>query len=311
MSVFLLLADAYYDRRFPLIRAYLLLVFYGIWELAGIAGAFVVWLFSGVWMGRNPTLFLEWNYTLQRLWVRGFAQIGLRLFNMTVCVEEEGHLPGNAPVLVLVRHTSLADTILATYLMRIRRNFRLRYVMKQELLWDPCLDIVGNRLPNYFVDRASANTQKEIEAISALAEGLDAHEGVILWPEATRFSPEKRERALERLRKTTDDNLLEMAAQMKWVLPPRLGGVMGLLERNPELDVFFCAHTGFEKASSFREFFRGAMMGREIKAKIWGFPAEKVPREQGAQKRWIYENWVKVNDFVAGSHAELSRQHLM
>ena len=39
-----------------------------------------------------------------------------------------------------------------TYVSR-RYHLRLRYVLKRELLWDPCLDIVGQRVPNIFVDR--------------------------------------------------------------------------------------------------------------------------------------------------------------
>jgi hypothetical protein len=36
-----------------------------------------------------------------------------------------------------------------------RHGIRLRWVMKRELLWDPCLDIVGNRLPNAFIRHPS------------------------------------------------------------------------------------------------------------------------------------------------------------
>ena len=85
---------------------------------------------------------------------------------------------------------------------------------------------------------------------------------------------------------------------MQFVLPPRLMGVLRLLERNPGLDVFFCAHTGFENAASFKDFFGGAMIGREIRASLWGYPAEAVPRQPEVQQKWMYENWQRVDDFV-------------
>ena len=135
----------------------MLVVFYGFSELLGILAAFSVWLASGVWLGVSRQRFLRWNYGLQRLWARGFVWVGLRLFSMRLHVEEDGYIFSDQSILLLVRHTSLADTILAAYLVSVQKGFRSRYVMKRELLWDPCLDIVGNRLPNYFVDRRSAN----------------------------------------------------------------------------------------------------------------------------------------------------------
>lgn len=293
--------DLFRDRRFPLIRAYAVLVFYCIWEAFGITAAFLAWLVSGVWMGRNRARFLRWNYALQRLWVQGFASVGLRLFSMRLRLEEDLYPSGENPILLLVRHTSLADTILATYLMRIQKNFRLRYVMKRELLWDPCLDIVGNRLPNYFVDRGSADTRHEAEAIAALAENLGPEEGVILWPEGTRFSPAKRDRALARIKEAGDVHLLELASRFCQVLPPRMRGIAALLERNPGMDVFFCSHTGFEKAASFKDIFGGTMIGREIRARLWGFDAESVPKNPQELKQWVYEKWRLVDDFVVGA----------
>jgi 1-acyl-sn-glycerol-3-phosphate acyltransferase len=291
--------DAVRDRRFPLIRAYMLVVFYGLWELLGLLGALIVWVASGVWRGAARHRFLRWNYGLQRLWAGGFAWVGLRLFSMRLHVEEDGDVFNGTPILLLVRHASLADTILATYLVCVQRGLRLRYVMKRELLWDPCLDVVGNRLPNCFVDRKSANTRGEAESIASLADDLGPREGVILWPESTRFSAVKLERARERLKSDGDGRLLEIARGLRCVLPPRLLGTLGLLERNPGMDVVFCAHTGFEHAASFMDIFGGSMIGREIRVRFWGCPAASIPGGEQERSLWIYENWRRVDDFVA------------
>jgi len=299
--------DAIRDRRFPLIRAYMLVVFYGFWELLGLLGALIVWVAGGVWLGAEPHRFLRWNYGLQSLWAKGFAWVGLRLFSMRLRVEEDGPVFSDKPILLLVRHTSLADTILAAYLVCVQRGFGLRYVMKRELLWDPCLDVVGNRLPNYFVDRNSANTRGEAELIASLADDLGPREGVILWPESTRFSPEKLERALARLKSDGDGRLLEIARGLRWVLPPKLLGTLGLLQRNPGMDVVFCAHTGFEHAASFPEIFRGSMIGREIHVRFWGCPAASVPGDERERRLWIYENWRRMDDFVAEAQSGTPR----
>lgn len=299
MLCLFLLVDVCRDRRFPLVRAGCVLVFYGVWEVFGILAALWAYLFSGVWAGLGQAQYRDWNYALQRLWVQGFAWVGLRLFSMPAPTEEEGYAFSGRPILLLVRHTSLADTILATYLMRVRRAYRLRYVMKRELLWDPCLDIVGNRIPNYFVDRHASNTLGEAQALATLADGLGAWEGVIVWPESTRFSPAKRVRALNRLREQGEESLLQLAAEMEYVLPPKLSGILALLAHNPGMDVVFCAHTGFENAASFADIFKGTMIRREIRVKFWGYAAEDIPRDRAQQKLWIYENWRHVDAFVA------------
>ena len=48
----------------------------------------------------------------------------------------------------------------------IPHQVRLRYVLKRELLLDPCLDIVGNRLPNCFVARSGADAQADIDKVA-------------------------------------------------------------------------------------------------------------------------------------------------
>ncbi|MDC0708578.1 hypothetical protein POL68_08865 [Stigmatella sp. ncwal1] len=48
------------------------------------------------------------------------------------------------------------------------RRGQLKYVLKRELLWDPCLDVVGRRLPNVFVERSGDRGKAEIEAVATL-----------------------------------------------------------------------------------------------------------------------------------------------
>jgi len=81
---------------------------------------------------------------------------------------------GEGPIHLFVRHVSVADTLLAAVLLQHREGWRLRYVLKRELLWDPCLDLVGQRLPNYFVDRGGSDAQREIDGVRALAADLTA-----------------------------------------------------------------------------------------------------------------------------------------
>ena len=162
LACLFVLLDAVTDRRLPLTRAYLLVSFYLIWEAIGVLAAFVVWLCLGPWSGGNHQHFLEWNYALQRIWTHGFTRVGIALFSLRVTVEGDYKF-GEKPFILLVRHTSLADTILVSWFLLVRHRVRARYAMKKELLWDPCLDIVGNRLPNYFIDRNSRNIMNQVK----------------------------------------------------------------------------------------------------------------------------------------------------
>ena len=90
-----------------------------------------------------------------------------RVFALRTVIEGEDAIePG--PILVFIRHVSQADTLLPVVLITRRHGIALRFVLKQELLWDPCLDIVGHRLPNVFVRRGSGESEREIAAVQRL-----------------------------------------------------------------------------------------------------------------------------------------------
>lgn len=291
------LFDAVTDRRLPMTRAYLLVSFYLIWEAIGVLSALVVWLCLGPWSRVNPQHFLQGNYALQRIWTNGFTRVGIALFSLRVTVEGDYKL-GAKPFILLVRHTSLADTILVSWFLLVRHRIRARYAIKKELLWDPCLDIVGNRLPNYFIDRNARNMTDEIKGIAALADDLEPSEGVVMYPEGTRFSRKKRALALQRLQKQGAEELLGSAKRLRYVLPPRLAGTLALLEKAPHTDVIFLVHIGFEGASSFAEIFRGSMIGREIRLRYWAVPACSIPGDIDERKRWIYREWERVDEII-------------
>ena len=295
LAVFVVI-DLCLNRRMPLTRAYLVISFYLFWESLGVLAAFAVWIFPGP---RSPDSFLQCNYVLQRVWVDGFTRVGSLLFSLTPDVRGDFAF-GERPFILLARHTSLADTILVSWIVLVRHKIRMRFVMKQELLWDPCLDIVGNRLPNYFVDRNAKDNTQEIANIAALAKGLEPGEGVVMYPEGTRFSEEKRVKALQRLEGQGHAELLRLAEKMRHVLPPRLAGTTALLKNAPGADIVFFAHTGFEGASSFSGFFRGSMIGREVRVQYWSVPASDVPVDEGARRLWLYREWLHMDEVVGG-----------
>lgn len=167
---------------------------------------------------------------LTRLWAaqRGWGQTlyrGVRgIYRLTMTVEgAEVAFADPGPLLLLSRHVSFGDTILPFELFQDRLPFQPRYVMKRELLWDPCIDIVGSRLPNAFVRRNSDDPAREVALVKQLMDGVGPHDVVIIYPEGTRYTPKKRQAIISRLREKGDLEGAARAEAYQHVLPPRPG----------------------------------------------------------------------------------------
>lgn len=173
----------------------------------------------------------------------------------------------------------------------------MRYVLKRELLWDPCLDIVGRRLPNAFVDRTGDRGRADVEAVARLGENLDDRSAVLIYPEGSRFTPAKLERSLAALRERKLDELLAIATQFRHVLPPRLGGPLALLDAAPSVDVLFVEHAGLESAGTFSQFWSGGLIGQPLRVRLRRFAAANIPRERRAE--WLFERWAEMDAWIA------------
>ena len=153
--------------------------------------------------------------------------------------------------MVLARHGSQGDALLVAAVLAEAR-LRPRFIVKRQLLWDPCLDIVGHRIPNYFVDRDAADNRIEIQNIGALARGLEPDEAIVIFPEGTRFSPSKLKRAIEMLSATAPERV-ESAQRLSCVLPVRTPGFLSILENNQEADVVLLNHVGVTDFKSLHD----------------------------------------------------------
>ena len=273
-------------------------VWYLACELVGVVASLLIWIASGVWAGGDRDRFLRWNYWLQGWWARMLGRGAFRIFDIRLEVHGDGYRFGERPVLVFVRHASTADTILAALLVTLPHGTKLRYVLKRELLWDPCLDIVGNRLPNVFVRRDSAQTEREAAAVADLARGLGPQDGVLIYPEGTRFSPAKRARIAQKLREQGREEAAVEAEALRHVLRPRSGGPLALLDVAPQADVVFLAHTGFEGSASFDRFFNGGLIGRTVHAELRVVKAGEIPKGREARRSWMMANWRQVDEFI-------------
>jgi len=257
--------------RYAVTRMTLFGWWYLVAEMFGLAFMLVFWLITGFGLWRRAYVALA--YALQSRWATGlFGGIRL-LFRLRVEVEGlEAATPG--PMVMLMRHASLADTVLPIVLVMRRCGIRMRYVMKRELLWDPALDVAGNVLPNHFIDRRAGDRDAEVRHITALAEGLGEEDAVIIYPEGTRYTAEKRERMLASLTKK-DPAAAVRAAEFHNVLPPRPGGPVALLDAG--IDIVICTHVGLDEMAEIRHFLDGSLVGPGFRWPSGGSPGRRFP----------------------------------
>jgi 1-acyl-sn-glycerol-3-phosphate acyltransferase len=240
----LLLVDAIRRNwRFPLVRFTSFGLLWSWLETLGIIGAIALWV---VGQSRNQNA----NFALQKLWTRGVVgALGLTV-GLHIEVEGADEL-SDGPFVALCRHASLADSVMSAWVFMTASGLRPRYVLKKELKLDPCLDVVGHRLPNYFLDRSSSDVATELQGIEQMALGLTADEIAVIFPEGTRANDVKRERILERVREKSPERA-EKLEKLKYLMAPKTAGVTALLSAVPNAKVVTMWHAGFDGMDSFR-----------------------------------------------------------
>jgi 1-acyl-sn-glycerol-3-phosphate acyltransferase len=287
-------------RPFMALRLYAFAIVYLLDEVLGLVALGACWFGAGLGRGRRDRL-LRATYAVQGLWASVLFGAARALLGLRFEVEgDDAVRPG--PLHVFVQHTSVLDTLIPTIFVTRRHGIRLRFVLKKELLVSPCLDVAGHMLPNVFVDRASAQSDREIARIKALAEGLGPGEGTLIYPEGTRATPSRRAHALSKLA-ASDPALHARASALRHLLPPRIGGPLALLEGGPDADCLLVGHVGLEHAVHVEDVLAGALVGRVVRVRMRRVSRRDVPAERRARIEWLYDAWQEVDDWVAGVSA--------
>jgi 1-acyl-sn-glycerol-3-phosphate acyltransferase len=291
-----LAVDAVRRRRLALTRALCVLLLFFAFEALGLASLF------GLWLSRAG---LERFFRFEWWWGSALLELVLRLYGMRLEVEGLEHVaPG--PVLVFGNHDSVADVLLPAALVSGRAGIRLRYVAKLELVWDPCVDLAGHWLPNVFVRRGSADTPGDVARVQSLLEGLGRQDGVFMMPEGTRFTSARRARLLAGEGPGGPTEMAAQARRFAHLLPPRLGGLLGLFEKNPGADVVFLAHAGLEGVRTLADVWNGVLVGRTLRVEFWRRPWSSVPQDHAGRVDWILREWEELDAWVGRSRAGAS-----
>ncbi|MCB1153798.1 hypothetical protein KDL45_09115, partial [bacterium] len=144
----------------------------------------------------------------------------------------------------------------------------------------------------------------EIAHVASMGRDLGARDGVMIYPEGTRFTESKRRRILDRLREKGDEAMLEYAEGLRHLLPPRLSGSMALMEKAKGAAAIFCSHVGFDEITSARDFLNGALIGATIRVRLRRFEPDAIPADSEARRRWFLDQWQEMNDWIEGVKTE-------
>ncbi|MFT6400406.1 MAG: 1-acyl-sn-glycerol-3-phosphate acyltransferase [Bradymonadia bacterium] len=294
----LALAGLLRRRRFALLRTYFFIGWLLVAESAGVVAATLFWCRATL-QRPSPEVYARWHYRLQQRWTGAMwngarAAFGFRL-ELEVTPEAAAAIE-RGPVVLLSRHAGVADVLLPALVVANPFNVCLRYVLKRELLTDPCLDLVGQRLPNAFVGREGSDSERAVTAIVGLAKGIGRGDGVLIYPEGTRFTAAKRDRIIRSAIERGDAELADYAESLTATLPPRPKGTLALLNAAPTAGLLVLEHTGFERATRLPDLASGSLVGLVVRARLRLTPTLAKPDLADLRRIWSeVDDWVVAN----------------
>ncbi|HEX3518213.1 MAG TPA: 1-acyl-sn-glycerol-3-phosphate acyltransferase [Solirubrobacteraceae bacterium] len=262
-------------------------------ELYALLGLLAIWIASG---RHDSARRRERLYRLKRQWLASHLA-GIRtLFGLRF--EIEGlELAGPGPVLVMIRHASIIDNALPDAIVGRAHGLGFRFIIKRELQSLPTIDIGGRWVPTVFVRRASGKTAEQVQQITELTLNLGPHDGLLIYPEGTRWTPEKLAHAKAIIAERQPE-IAPLADRLQNLLPPRLGGTLELLQSARGTDVVIFGHVGLDGFEHVSDIWSGGLVKSTVHLKFWRFAAAEVPLEHGELVAWLYERWQELDDWV-------------
>lgn len=290
------IADALTDwkrRRFLRIGA--MATFYALNECFGIVMLTLFWVATGFGLGMQTRWSMRWHGWVHGRWTKNVLAATKRCLGADVTITN-AELVEPSPVVILSRHISLLDAVLPSVLLTTGQPNTPRHVFMQELLWDPCLDLVGHRTPNSFVDRSVGGTVA-IDEAREIGETVQPRGSGIIFPEGGFRNPRRFERALERLAERRPD-LSERAEALRHVLPPRPAGSFALLQGAEGVDAVVVAHAGFEGIGSIKEIMRNVPLEHPIEVTLRRIPRAEIPMDPDGFHTWLFDQFEWIDQWA-------------
>ncbi|WP_319804103.1 1-acyl-sn-glycerol-3-phosphate acyltransferase [Nocardioides dongkuii] len=275
------------------IETVMLLVLWGAWFASGCGRG----IRRPYWEGVH----YEWVQGV--LWV--FFREARRVLRLRI--ETDGPTPDahpGVPLLVCCRHAGPGDSFTLIHALMHWYAREPRVVLKDTLAWDPMIDVVLRRIPARFITPDPAEGEDLESQIAGLAAGLDANDAFVIFPEGGNFTPQRRDRAIARLRRLGMDRMAERAESMMHVLAPKPGGFLAALDAAPDADVVLVAHTGLDHLLTVGDVWRELPMDKRIVMRWWQVPREDIPQGREERIDWLYGWWAEIDRWIQQNRPE-------
>jgi hypothetical protein len=292
-------ASALLRRPQPRLLARLVIEYFAR-ELLVLLACGGLWLVSGCGWRIRSRPFRRAHYRLLGWLVNGLSSRARELLDIDIAPhpspEATRRLELDRPLLFFSRHAGPGDTVLLTDLLMTRYHRLPSVVFKDALTIDPCVDLLGHRLPHAALHLADA---EECEArIREVSANLGPRGLMLLFPEGGNITAQRRRSAIAKLWRKGMRREARAGEEMAHVLPPHPSGAIAALDGSPDSDVIFGAHTGLGLAAFPRELWRDTPIGRTLKTRMWLVPASERPRDPEAQVQWLYDWWKRIDDWI-------------
>lgn len=284
-------------NRLPTVRSLSVALGWSTLETFGVAASAVLWA-----SGRSNDH--DAHYAVQRWWADQLVRMLHGTAGLTF--EVDGlDLVDPGPIVMCAQHASLIDALIPVWLLG-QVGMRPRYVLKDGLQLDPCLDIVGNRLPNHFIDRDPSDSTAETAALERLAEGLGRRDACVIFPEGRITTAATRAAAVERIA-GREPARLPLASGLRVLAPVRPAGTAALLHGAPQADLVFVTHTGLEALQRLADAPKRIPLRRPVRIQVSRLPRREIPHNS-AFTGWLDIQWARLDRELASSPHSRSKR---
>jgi hypothetical protein len=277
-------------------------VVYLVYEVIGLVVMVVLWVAAGFGTRLSTPRWQHIHYAFMRWWLKGIYAAAVKCFRLKIYIEDRP-TPQPGPILVFSRHAGPGNSLMLVGTLMIAYRRQPRVVMLAKLQWEPLFDVMGNRLPNRFIQHDPSRRDYFVQAIADLATGLGDQDAYILFPEGHDFTPRLRLRAIAHLLKRGHQEHARRAEAMQHMLPPKPGGVTAAINAAPGADVVFVAHTVLEDVGSFKNLWSRIPLDGPIFSRYWRIPAAEVPKDHEQLTDWLYAWWARIDEWVRSRQA--------
>jgi 1-acyl-sn-glycerol-3-phosphate acyltransferase len=261
---------------------------------------FGLWIASGFGLFLRRPFFERIHYDIVQAYLTVFFREARRVLRLRIVTEgpTPDAFPGE-PLLVCCRHAGPGDSFTLMYALMHWYGREPRVVLKDTLAWDPAIDVILNRLPNRFISPSRGSGDTLEREVGELARNLDANDAFVIFPEGGNFTPARRQRAIEKLRRLGLEAMARRAEAMQHVLAPRPGGLLAALDAAPDADVVLVAHTGLDHLLTVADVWRELPMDKQIVMRWWRVPRREIPEGREERIEWLFGWWERIDAWIA------------